>query len=55
MGFRATRGVSCNPRCFVKPAYVSGTGFDPYPYGCGFRRYGSGLDRADPCQTRVPP
>ena len=41
--------------CFTKPAYVSGTGFDPYPYGCGFRGYGSGLDHTDPCQTCVPP
>ena len=44
-----------HPQCFTKPTYVLGTGFDLYLYGCGFHRYGSGLDRADPCQTHVPP
>ena len=42
-------------RCFTKPAYVSGMGFNPYPYGCGFHGYRYGLDHVDPCQTHVPP
>jgi len=36
---------------FHQTRICSGTGLDPYPYGCGFRGYGSGLDRA----TRARP